>query len=192
MRRFKWAALAMMFWGMAGGAWAQGDSNDPARREQFPHFASLKFDAVRARMGAGDDFPPAWFYQRKDMPVYVLEPSGDWRLIRDAWGDQAWVRARSLGLQRTGLILRKADGMAILRKGPSAKARAIAKIAPGAAVRIDRCEGQYCEIALANHKGWALRSEIWGDAPDDALPRLAEQAWAQGGVYWASLAPAAE
>lgn len=174
MRRLIFAALALVAATAAvtGQASAERGQKDPSARESFPRFARLKFDDVRARGGAGEDFPVLWRYQRKNLPVYVLEPSGDWRLVRDAWGDQAWVHRRMIDDHRGALVMPNDTRMPVLRKSPGAEGRAIARLAPGVVARIAYCQASWCEIEIGRRKGWVERLAIWGDAPDDALPRL--------------------
>ncbi len=172
MRRLMIAALALFVVATQGHARAEPDQNDPSARESFPRFARLKFDDVRARGGAGESFPVLWRYQRKNLPVYVLEPSGDWRLVRDAWGDQAWVHRSMIENHRGALVMPTGESKAILRKSPGAAGRAIARLAPGVVARIAYCQADWCEIQVDKRKGWVERLAIWGDSPDDALPRL--------------------
>lgn len=186
MRRLMIAALALFAITATGHAKAEPDQNDPSARESFPRFARLKFDNVRARGGAGDGFPVLWRYKRLNLPVYVLEPSGDWRLVRDAWGDQAWVHRRMIEDNRGALVMPNDARGAILRKSPGAEGRAIARLAPGVVARIGYCQANWCEITVAKYKGWVERPAIWGDSPDDAVPRLTSD---RGTGIFASSAP---
>ena len=80
-----------------------------------PRFESLRFAAVHGRKGPSTDYEIEWRYERQGLPVLIIKESRNWRQIRDADGDEAWVLSRMLSDSRHVLLLRKAT----MRKRPT-------------------------------------------------------------------------
>lgn len=163
-------ALSLIFFSISALAASPASQNNPS--ETFPYFASLKYSAVNGRKTPGERATIAWQYQRRDLPVYVLEPSGDWRRIRDPWGEETWVKRYMLETKRTAFVPDDTSAPIILRKGPAASTRGVARMAPGGVANLGACAGLWCKLTVGNRSGWTLRSAIWGDLSDDAVRRL--------------------
>lgn len=163
-------ALSLIIFSISAFAASPANQNKPT--ETFPYFASLKYKAVNGRKTPGGRGTIAWQYQRLDLPVYVLEPSGDWRHIRDPWGEETWVPLYMLDTRRTAFVPDNASAPIVLRKGPAASTRAVARMAPGGVAHLGACAGLWCKLIAGNRSGWTLRSAIWGDVSDDAVRRL--------------------
>src|SRR5512147_2561435 len=71
----------------------------------LPRFASLDSSEANLRAGPGKDYPILWVYQRKGLPVEIIQEFDTWRRIRDRDGTVGWVQQNLLSGKRTGLII---------------------------------------------------------------------------------------
>jgi SH3-like domain-containing protein len=134
---------------------------------ELPRFASLRSDDVNMRVGPGENYPIEWVYQRKDMPVEIIEEFQNWRRVEDWQGSKGWVLDRMLIDKRAVIV----DGaVRSLHEHPDAAATVVARAEPGVVARLLECRGDWCRIAAGGYSGWVERSKIWGVLPDENLP----------------------
>jgi SH3-like domain-containing protein len=125
-----------------------------------PRFESLKYAAVHGRTGPSLEYPIAWRYERRGLPVMVIKESRDWRMVRDPSGDEVWMHARTLGGQPSVMV--HGDQPVDLHKQGKPDSRIIARAATGAIATLVQCEGAFCEIYINHQKGWAAKTSLWG------------------------------
>jgi SH3-like domain-containing protein len=130
-----------------------------------PRYATLKVAPVNARGGPGEDYKALWTYQKRGVPVQIVEESDDWRRICDPEGGLGWVRARALDGRRT--VMRMAPSDLPMRRGPSADAKISAVLAARATASLLGCKGGWCRISVDHATGWVHGDDLWGtaDAP---------------------------
>jgi SH3-like domain-containing protein len=134
--------------------------------DQLPRFASLRSDEVNLRVGPGENYPIEWVYQRKDLPVEIIEEFQNWRRIEDEQGAKGWVLDRMLSDKREVVI----DGAVHpLHDRPDAASAIVARAEPGVVARLLACGGAWCRIEAGGYSGWVQRSEIWGVLPEESL-----------------------
>lgn len=141
-------------------AWAQ-DQPLP-----LPRFASLDSGEANLRAGPGKDYPILWVYQRKGLPVEIIQEFDTWRRIRDRDGTVGWVQQNLLSGKRTGLII---DQQRVLRREPGSN-DAVARLEPGVVARITECRSDdWCKLEVQGYRGWLTRDEFFGAYPDEAF-----------------------
>ena len=138
----------------ASGSHAQ-DAKKP-----LPRFASLDSREVNLRAGPGKDYPILWVYQRKGLPVEIIQEFENWRRIRDQDGTLGWVQQNLLSGRRTVKVtLAK---LAMLAK-PEPAARTVAYLEAGVIARLRECrQGPWCRIEVEDYTGWVPRDGLWG------------------------------
>src|SRR5262249_37625253 len=80
----------------------------PASGQQhlpLPRFASLDSSEVNLRAGPGRDYRILWVYQRRGLPVEIIEEFDTWRRVRDRDGTVGWVQQNLLSGKRSALII---------------------------------------------------------------------------------------
>lgn len=132
----------------------------------LPRYASLESDEVNLRAGPGEKYPKLWVYQRRGMPVEIIEEFDIWRRVRDYQGVVGWVKGSLLSGRRTGIIL---ETQRTLRKRAEDESTAVALLDPGVVVRVLECDGAWCRLEVQGYKGWLKRAEFWGVYPDEAV-----------------------
>lgn len=126
-----------------------------------PRYSSLRFDTVNGRAGPSADYPVRWTYERAGLPVVIVRESNEWRKIRDPMGDEVWVNKSQLAEQRTAITTDRG----VMQDEPGDGARAIARFAAGAVVRLKDCGTAWCRVEAQGQKGWVARSHLWGADP---------------------------
>ena len=133
-----------------------------------PRFESLKYSAVHGRTGPSLEYPIAWRYERRGLPVLVVKESREWLMVRDPSGDEVWMHERTLGAQPSVMI--HGTDFVPLRKSASADGRTIARMEPGAIATLISCEKNFCEIYINHRRGFAEKSSLWGAPGTSAEP----------------------
>ena len=131
-----------------------------------PYFASITAEKARMRTGPGRNYPTSWVYQRKDLPVKVLDVYGEWRKVEDPDGTQGWMLRNLLADTRTGLVV---GTVVEMRAAPHFNARINWRAAPGVVGRISRCDSGWCWFDVRGQGGYVEQSHIWGTEPGEAV-----------------------
>jgi SH3-like domain-containing protein len=151
-------------------AHAQDTRRGPSTGLPLPRFVSLKSSRVNLRIGPGLNYAVDWMYLKSGVPVEVVQEYDNWRRIRDSDGTEGWVNQSLLSGTRTAVAAPWQRGRSTtvpLRREPSSSARTIANVEPGAQGRITMCNGQWCEVDFAGHRGWMEQSQLWGAYPGE-------------------------
>ncbi|WP_211864081.1 SH3 domain-containing protein, partial [Neoroseomonas soli] len=137
----------------------------------LPRFAALRSDEVNLRTGPGTRFPIEWTYQRRELPVEITREFELWRRIRDPEGTEGWVHQSTLMGRRSAIVRGAPNSETVLRRRPEDGAAAVARLRPGVVVRLRLCEARnpWCEAQAGEHRGYILRSEVWGVLPDEEV-----------------------
>ena len=128
-----------------------------------PRYVVLKFDPVNARSGPSDDHRLLWTYHVRGLPVQVVAETKDWRRICDPDGGLSWVHKRTTDGRRS--VMNTAGGAVSILKSPRDNAPVAAYLAPRAMAVLDRCQGDWCKIAMAGTTGWTRAGSVWGTSP---------------------------
>lgn len=138
------------------------DSKDGASSSglPIPRFVALADEKVIARTGPGLKYPIKWIYERKRMPVEVVQEFDTWRKIRDIDGEMAWVHQSLLSGSRTAIV--KGEKGVSLRKDPEEESAILAYLEPNVVVSVRSCEQAWCDIESGGYEGWAQRKFLWG------------------------------
>jgi SH3-like domain-containing protein len=129
-----------------------------------PRYVSLRSSEINVRRGPGLDYRKDWVFRRAGLPVRVIDEYGDWRRIVDKDDAGGWVYHAMITGRRTVLITGTA---VLLREGPAETEEATAQAEQGVVARLRTCEPDWCEIEADGHRGWVLKSMIWGVDPNE-------------------------
>ncbi|HEY2661172.1 MAG TPA: SH3 domain-containing protein [Caulobacteraceae bacterium] len=128
-----------------------------------PRYVVLKFDPVNARSGPSDDHRLLWTYHVRGLPVQVVAETKDWRRICDPDGGLSWVHRRTTDGRRS--VMNTGGGAVSILKSPRDNAPVAAYLAPRAMAVLDRCQGDWCKIAMGGTAGWTRAGSVWGTSP---------------------------
>jgi SH3-like domain-containing protein len=125
----------------------------------LPRFVSLGQDKVNARVGPGQNYPIAWVYSRRNLPVELVGEYELYRKIRDREGAESWVHKSQLQGKRYALV---EGGTRDLRDAPDEKARVTVQAESGVQVRVLKCKDGWCQVDVQGTKGFGPISFFWG------------------------------
>ena len=125
-----------------------------------PYWASIASGEAMMRTGPGRNYPGVWLYQRRDLPIRVVQVYPNWRKIEDPDGQQGWMLVTLLSDRRTALI--KPGAPRAIRVTPTANGPVRYRAQPGVVGRIEQCDGTWCHIEIGKRTGYIAQLDIWG------------------------------
>ena len=128
-----------------------------------PRYLSLKRGEVFARRGPGRDYPAAFVYHARGLPVQVVDETSDWRRICDPDGGLVWVSRAMVDGRRT--VFAKGPQAIPLRRQPADGSPAAAYLRPRAIAALGAARGDWREVTVEGASGWVKASEVWGLSP---------------------------
>ena len=134
---------------------------------EVPRFVSLRADKINVRAGPGVQYPIAWVFVRRGLPVEVVAEFELWRKVRDRDGAEGWVHRSLLSGKRSAVV--RGKEISVLFRDADSSTVPVARIEPGVVAEIMKCADGWCRVEVAGIRGWIERSRLWGvyPAPDD-------------------------
>ena len=160
--------------GEATGENAPGAAGEAAQRPAppgrtglpLPRFVTLRAAEVNLRTGPGTRYPIDWVYQRRGLPVEIIDEFDTWRRIRDWQGTEGWVHQSMVQGQRGILVTGKRH---TLRRRPEPGAPGVALVDAGVIGVLRRCRLDWCEVTVDSFTGWLERHAFYGLYPGEAV-----------------------
>ena len=136
-----------------------------------PRFVSLKSANAHMRVGPSTDYPTAWVYSARGLPLEITDEYGNWRRVRDQEGASGWMFAPLLSGRRTAVVGPWLDEPVALRADASRNARVIARLDPSVRLNVDHCDGRWCRVALQDRRvsGSIEQPSLWGIYPGEVV-----------------------
>lgn len=131
-----------------------------AQEAELPYWASIAAEEANMRVGAGQQFPIMWVYQRQGLPVKVVRLMQGWRYVEEQDGTTGWISASLLSRQRTAMVV--GEEVAPMREAPSESAPLRWNLEPGVVGNLGECAEGWCELDVDRHVGWVEQSRLWG------------------------------
>lgn len=150
----------------AGGGAAETRALGPETNLPLPRFVSLKAEKANIRRGPGLTHRIDWVFVRRGMPLEIIAEHGHWRKVRDVDAATGWVHHAMLRGARSAVVL---EDRAAFRAKPEPGARINAFAEAGVIVEVDACERDWCAVVKDGHKGWTLKSALWGAGGDEVF-----------------------
>ena len=131
-----------------------------AEDKKPPYWASIASGEAMVRSGPGRNYPGLWLYQRRDLPVRVVQTYPQWRKIEDPDGQQGWMLVTMLSDKRSAII--RPGGPRDLHNKPAADSHVAYQGEPGVVGKISKCSDGWCKISIAKREAYVRMSDIWG------------------------------
>ena len=128
---------------------------------KIPRVVSLKNSLTYMRSGPGKKYPVIFEIRQKGYPLKITAEFNNWRKVVTSDKLTGWIHTQLLSSFRTGIIL----DTILLKKTPSDKSKAKAKLLPKLIVNIIRCDLKWCKIEIIKektHSGWIKKKSVWG------------------------------
>jgi SH3-like domain-containing protein len=156
-------ALALVL-ALAGPAAAQdqpaaGVAVGPETNLPMPRYVSLRGGEVNVRRGPGLEYRIDWVFQRRGLPVRVIDEYGNWRRIADSDDTGGWVYHALLTAKRMALITAPEVSF---RAEPADSGAVTARAEQGVVAHLLQCLADWCEVEAKGTEGWVRKTAIWG------------------------------
>ena len=127
----------------------------------LPRFVSIASNEVNVRSGPALRYPIKWIFQKRGLPVEIIQEFDHWRKIRDHEGEEGWVHKSLLSGRRSVII--DDSGLVEMYDRTGNRKRLVARLEPGVVARAIQCiEEGWCEIEKDGYSGWVDRNFLWG------------------------------
>ena len=133
---------------------------------EVPRFLSLKSDTANMRVGPGNEYPIAWVYKRKGLPLKVIAEYEVWRKVIDHEGTTGWMHTKLLTGRRTALITGR---VAKLFNSFEDNSKIVGYAERNVLMELQYCRSQFCRVVHPKLKGWVRREKFWGLLEDETL-----------------------
>jgi SH3-like domain-containing protein len=138
----------------------------------LPRFVTTRSTPINVRVGPGTKYDVSWIYKVAGTPVEIIQEFDVWRKIRDVDGSEGWVHQNMLSGNRAGFIVPDASIERVaLRSGAADDAGVSAWVGPGFLVKIQSCDGSWCQVTATDHptgghpsaySGYVPETDLWG------------------------------
>ena len=122
------------------------------------YYLILKNNKVNVRYGPGREYPIKYVYNKKNLPLKVIDKKENFKKIIDFKKNSGWIHISQLKKSNSLIILENK----ILFKKPSKYSKPLAKLQKGRLLIIKKCKNKWCQITTDNYKGWIDTANIWG------------------------------
>ena len=126
---------------------------------QSINFFSLKNNEANVRVGPSKKHPIKFIYNKKYLPLEVLDKSETWIKIKDYDNNSGWIHVSQLSKKKTALNIKNNS---VLYKKATIYSKPIAKLESGRLVLIKKCKIKWCKITSGAFSGWISKNSLWG------------------------------
>ena len=122
------------------------------------YYLTLKYNKVNVRYGPGRDYPIKYVYNKKNLPLKVIDKKENFRKIIDFKKNSGWIHTSQLKKNKSFILLEDQ----ILFSNPTKHSKPLFKIAKGRLLIVKKCKKNWCRVKTENFLGWVKINEIWG------------------------------
>ena len=123
------------------------------------YFLMLKNNKVNVRYGPGFDYPIKYIYNKKNLPIKVIDKKENFRRIIDLKNNSGWIHASQLKKAKSFILIEDQ----LLFSKPTKYSKPILKIAKGRLLLIKKCKKDWCKVKTEEYMGWLKVENIWGN-----------------------------
>jgi len=135
------------------------ESNFIIKASTNKKYLSIRSSQTNVRLGPSYTHPVIWIYEKKNMPVEIINEFEVWRKIRDFQGEIGWIHLSQLSRKRT-LLTVKDNG--VLFKEASVLSQPLIRIGIYETAVIKKCYSDWCKIEIQKYRGWIQKEYLWG------------------------------
>ena len=122
------------------------------------YFVMLKNSKVNVRYGPGFDYPIKYIYNKKFLPVKVIDKKENFRRIIDHKKNSGWIHISQLKKSNSLIVL---EDKIIFSKN-SKFSKPLLRLEKGRLVILKKCISNWCKIKSGNFTGWLQTQNSWG------------------------------
>ena len=122
------------------------------------YYLTLKYNEVNVRYGPGRDYPVKYIYNKKNLPVKVIDKFWEWKKVIDFKKNSGWIHETQLKKGKSFILLK--DQVAFSK--PTKHSKPLFRISKGRLLMVKKCKKNWCRVKTENFLGWVKINEIWG------------------------------
>ena len=122
------------------------------------YFLMLKNNKVNVRYGPDLNSPIKYIYNKKNLPIKVIDKKENFRRIIDIKNNSGWIHTSQLRKNKSFILLENQ----ILFSKPTKYSKPIAKISSGRLLLVKKCKLKWCRVKTENYTGWIKGEKVWG------------------------------
>jgi len=123
------------------------------------NFLSLKNNKVNLRQGPSFKYPIKLIYNKKYLPIKILDKSETWRKISDLQNNSGWIHISQLSKKKSAINIKNNS---VLYKNPTIFSKPLGRLEIGRLVLIKKCKKEWCKITSEDYNGWLFKKFLWG------------------------------
>ena len=123
------------------------------------YYLTLRNDKVNLRQGPSFDYPVKIVYEKKFLPILVLDKSDNWRKILDHENNSGWIHWSQLSKKKAAFNILDNS---IMFKRPSIYSKPLAMLEIGRLCLVKKCKNNWCKIKTGNFSGWIEKQNLKG------------------------------
>ena len=124
----------------------------------YSDIRSLKNTKVNVRLGPSKNYPIKFVYEKKYLPVVIIDEHYNWRKVKDYDNDTGWVHISQLSKIITTVTTKDNQ---VVYSSPSIYSKPKAKLEIYQVLTIKKCNLKWCEIKNAKINGWIKKEYLW-------------------------------
>ena len=124
----------------------------------FSEVRSLKNNKVNVRLGPSKNYPIKFVYEKKYLPVVIIDEHYNWRKVRDYDNDTGWVHISQLSKIKTTVTTKDNQ---VVYSSPTIYSKPKVKLEIYQVLTIKKCNQTWCKIKNAKTYGWVKKDHLW-------------------------------
>ena len=124
----------------------------------FSEVRSLKNTKVNVRLGPSKNYPIKYVYEKKYLPVKIIDEHYNWRKVRDYDNDSGWLHISQLSKIKTTVTMKNNQ---VVYSSPSIYSKPKVKLEIYQVLTIKKCNRIWCEIKNSETNGWIKKEHLW-------------------------------
>jgi len=122
------------------------------------YFLMLKNKKVNVRYEPNLNSPIKYIYNKKNLPIKVIDKKENFRRIIDIKNNSGWIHTSQLRKNKSFILLENQ----ILFSKPTKYSKPLAKISSGRLLLVKKCKLKWCRVKTENYTGWIKNEKVWG------------------------------
>ena len=122
------------------------------------YFLMLKNNKVNVRYEPDLNSPIKYIYNKKNLPIKVIDKKENFRRIIDIKNNNGWIHTSQLRKNKSFILLENQ----ILFSKPTKYSKPIVKISSGRLLLVKKCKLKWCRVKTENYTGWLEVKNVWG------------------------------
>ena len=122
------------------------------------YFLMLKNKKVNVRHGPSFDYPIKFIYNKKFLPVEVIDKKENFRRIIDHKKNSGWIHISQLKNSNSIIVLEDK----ILYKNSTKFSKPLVRLEKGRLVIVKKCKLKWCKVKDSKYTGWINIGNVWG------------------------------